>query len=118
MEQAEERGRHALCAGLVAFAVAAAAIALPSIGVQPAAAQGFFDRVAGAECARLQNEGGPFWQGFVRGSREGHFTFSDSLNDFTDRHCFRSEADCRDWVYVVRSAAYIVRDGGCRPIAR
>ncbi|AZN72695.1 hypothetical protein D5400_16720 [Georhizobium profundi] len=100
---------------LASLGVAAASIlALP---VPEAAAQGLFGGPSGANCNVLQQQGGSYWQGFVRGAQESAFTGDDGINQYTDAHCFRTEAECEAWLYAAQSAAHIVFNRWCRSYA-
>lgn len=99
----------------VALAILAlAAASMAAVPLPQAAAQGFFGGPSGANCNVLQQQGGSYWQGFVRGAQESAFTGDDGISQYTDAHCFRTEAECEAWLYAAQSAAHIVFNRWCR----
>lgn len=98
--------------GFVAALVLAAALAAPVAA--PASAQGLFNRIAGENCSRFQEEGGLFFQGFFRGSKPSPFLSDDGLYVETEYRCFRSLEECDDWLYDQQSAHTTTGRTWCR----
>lgn len=94
---------------------ALAAMAATSVALSaPAVAQGFFGAPAGDSCRAFQQAGGAFWQGYFRGREESPFMLDDGLYEVREYHCFRTEAECRAWLYDVQSSHVTTSRTWCR----
>lgn len=99
---------------VVTIASLTAMAATPAILPAPAIAQGLFGGLAGDHCRAFQEAGGEFWQGFFRGRRMSPFLQDDGLYEIREYHCFRTEAECRDWLYDVQSRYETTSRTWCR----
>lgn len=77
-------------------------------------AQGLFDRIAGKNCSRYEQEGGVFFQGFFRGSKPSPFISVDGLYVETEYRCFRSLQHCDAWLYEQQSSHTTTGRTWCR----
>ncbi len=85
---------------------AAVALALALAGAPvPAGAQTFTGTFPGGNCEAMarQSAGAELWYGHFTGRRQSPWNF-DFIEGKTVEGCFRSKAECDNWLYQWRSA--------------
>ncbi|MGA0561169.1 hypothetical protein ACO2RV_01885 [Ancylobacter sp. VNQ12] len=90
--------RQVICSGI------AAAIGLAVMASAPAGAYEFTGAFPGGDCAAMARSIPPnkLWYGHFTGQREWG-TFLDRIQTRTVEGCFRTKAECENWLYQWRS---------------
>lgn len=90
--------RKVICTGI------AAAIGLAAMGSAPAGAYEFTGAFPGGDCTAMARTIPPskLWYGHFTGQREWG-TFLDRIQTRTVEGCFRTKAECENWLYQWRS---------------
>lgn len=90
--------RHVICTGI------AAAIGLAAMARAPAGAYEFTGAFPGGDCAAMAKTIPPakLWYGHFTGQREWGL-YDNQIQTRTVSGCFRSKAECDNWLYQWRS---------------